>query len=50
MKTSLEKRLGVLERQQAGPVKIKLLWYDEESDPGAEIIKLRWLDEIEKEY
>ena len=50
---SLNRRLEALERQQAEPVKFKLFWYDEEQsphEPGAEIIKLRWLDEIEKEY
>jgi hypothetical protein len=49
----LEKRLEDLERQQAEPTKFKLLWYDEEQgphDPRAEVIKLRWFDEVEKEY
>ena len=47
---SLIRRLEALERQQAEPVKFKLLWYDEEPDPGAEVIQLKWFDEIEKEY
>ena len=47
---SLIRRLEDLERQQAEPVKFKLIWYDEEPEPGAEIIKLRWLDEVEKKY
>ena len=47
---SLNRRLENLERQQAEPVKFELIWYDEESEPGAEIIKLRWLEEVEKEY
>ena len=50
---SLIRRLEDLERQQSEPVKFKLLWYDEEQsphEPRAEIIKLRWLDEVEKMY
>jgi hypothetical protein len=49
----LNQRVRTLEQKQAGPVKIKLLWYDEVQsphDPDDVIIKLRWLDEIEKEY
>ncbi len=47
---SLNRRLETLERQQAEPTKFKLLWYDEVQSPQAEVIKLRWLDEVEKEY
>jgi hypothetical protein len=46
----LDRRLKDLEWQQARPAEVKLVWYDEEPDPGAEIIKLRWLDEVEKKY
>jgi hypothetical protein len=47
---SLIRRLEDQERQQAEPVDVKLIWYDEEPDPGAEVIQLKWFDEIEKEY
>jgi hypothetical protein len=49
MKTSLERRLADLERQQSDPPKVKLLWYDEEQaspEPGTTRIQLRWYDEL----
>lgn len=47
---SLDRRLEDLERQHAGPVKFNLHWYGEVPEPGAEVIQLRWVDEVEKEY
>jgi hypothetical protein len=51
MKTSLERRLADLERQQSDPPKVKLLWYDEDRDPpepGTTRIQLRRYDELEE--
>ena len=47
---SLIRRLEDLARQQAEPAEVKLIWSWEPHDPDDVIIKLRWLDEIEKEY
>jgi hypothetical protein len=50
MKRNLERRLEFLERQQAKPVNVKLIWPWEPHEPDDAIIKLRWFDEVEKEY
>ena len=48
MKRNLEKRLEDLERR-ANPMDFKLVWYDDDPchEPGAQVIQLRWLDEVE---
>jgi hypothetical protein len=50
MKHNIEKRLEALERQHHQPVEVKLIWPWEPHDPDDVIIKLRWLDEVNKEY
>jgi len=52
MKTdSIGRRLRDLEREQAGPEEIVLVWADLDEDPskdGPGVIRLRWGDELEK--
>ena len=47
MKHNLEKRLGDLERQHAGPVEYKLVWADDNEPvpPGTPCIRLKWADD-----
>jgi hypothetical protein len=49
----LSKRLDALEREQAEPEKIVLEWADPNEDPskdGPDVIRLKWADELEKQY
>jgi len=48
---SLKKRINDLEQKHAEPEKFVLRWADEDEDPskdGPDVIRLKWLDELEK--
>jgi hypothetical protein len=52
MKGNFEKRLMDLERQQAKPEEFEFYWPHDEIPPEHRdsVIRLRWLDEVEKEH
>jgi len=51
---SLKRRINDLEQKRSGPVEYAIRWTDDDEggDPskdGPDVIRLRWLDEIESE-
>ena len=48
---SLKRRINDLEQKHGEPVEYVLRWADPDEDPskdGPDVIRLKWLDEIEK--
>jgi len=50
---NIDRRLKDLERERVGPVEYELVWADPDEDPskdGPGVIRLKWGDELEKQY
>jgi hypothetical protein len=50
---SIDRRLKDLEQKHSSPVEIELQWADPDEDSskdGPGVIRLKWADELEKQY